>query len=129
MSIVCANGHCFIHDGCFWVSSRPVTHAALPSCFHLDHLPLIGAAHESVDRNRAGDVSELHVEWVALAVGVERLLVEAVGPRTHERDSVQPGRLRSELVDGRRSETKNVLPLDLHLVGHSPTDVMIETTV
>src|SRR5678816_194161 len=35
-------------------------------------------------RDRAADVAEAHVEGVSLAVGVERLLVEAIDPRAHE---------------------------------------------
>jgi hypothetical protein len=54
----------------------------------LEHLPLIGAAHETMNRNIACDVAELHVEGVPLAVGVERLFVEAVRPRREQRDAV-----------------------------------------
>ena len=54
------------------------------SALRLDHLPLVGRLQKAVDRNRAAHVAELHVERVPLAVGVERLFVEPVGPRRRE---------------------------------------------
>src|SRR5678815_3629533 len=50
------------------------------------------------DRYRAADVPQLHVEGIALSIRVERLLIEAVGPRTDERNAAQP-RARLELLD------------------------------
>ena len=110
ISIVCANGHCLSHAGWRKNSSRLVTQADLRVGLDLDHLPLVGRRQEAVNRNRAADVAQLHVERVALAVRVERLLVEPVGPRAEERNAAHR-RLRLELVDRRVRPAQHVLAL------------------
>ena len=81
---------------------------------HFDDLPLVGRAEEAVNRDGAADVAERHVERVAAAVGVERLLVEPVRPRAHERNAIEPG-LLAEVVDRPVGEAEDVLALDRHL--------------
>ena len=58
----------------------------------VDDLPVRGEGEEPVNRPRPAHVPEIHVEGVTFPVGVERLLVEPIGPRTEERNAAQPGR-------------------------------------
>ena len=69
-----------------------------------------------MDRNRAADVSELHVEVVLLPVRIERLLVEPVRERREQWYAIEswPG---AEILDGRKLHADDVLSLDDHLVG------------
>ena len=90
--MVCANGHCFIHAGCRKNSSRLVTQADAVVRLELDHLPLVVGGQEAVNRRRAANVPDVHVERVPLPVRIKRLLVEAVRPRADERNAAQsPG--------------------------------------
>ena len=56
---------------------------------------------------------KLHVERVALAVGIERLLVETVRPWTDEWNAAQC-RPRLECLDRRVGPAQDILALHLH---------------
>ena len=82
-----------------------------------DQLPVGIRRQKSVDRNRAANVAERHVERIAHAVGVERLLVEAVRPRPEERNPAHR-RFGLEVLDRRVGPPQHVRALDLHFEGH-----------
>jgi hypothetical protein len=98
----------------------------------LDHLP-DRPAQETVDGMVAAHVAETHVQRVALAVGVERLLVETIGPRRQKRDAersedvvaVDRHRRRQVTRQGRdrhRGPVRSVL--ELHEVGRAAHRVL-----
>src|SRR4030095_11242717 len=65
---------------------------------NFNHLPLIVTGEKSMDGNRAAHIPETHVKGISLSVGVERLLVETVGPGAEEGNPAQR-RSRPELLD------------------------------
>ena len=70
-----------------------------------------------MNRMRAADVSELHVERVLPAVRVESLLVEPVRPWREQRHAGEAG-ARSELVERCVRKVEDLVTLDFHPEGH-----------
>src|SRR5215472_9609311 len=58
-----------------------------PVCLELGNLPSRGLREKSMNGDCSTDVSQGHVEGVLLTVGIERLLIETVGPRSKEWDA------------------------------------------
>ncbi len=78
--------------------------------------PLRRRRQKAMYRNRAADVPEAHVERVALAVGVERLFIETIDPRTHERDAGLI-RIGFERVHVGVRPAQDVVPFHCHAEG------------
>jgi hypothetical protein len=78
--------------------------------------PVRYGGQKTVNWNGAAHVSQLHVEGVPLAVGVEGLFIEAIGPRPDEWYSAHCG-VRFERLDRREGPPQNVRAVDFHLEG------------
>jgi hypothetical protein len=86
--------------------------------FHGDDFPL-GVAQHAVDRQLVAvevHVPESQIELAVLAVGVEPVFIDAVGPGGQEGNAAE-SRLRRKLGDGVEWKVQNVLSVDFHLVG------------
>jgi hypothetical protein len=88
----------------------------LTICAHVGDFPLGRRCQKPVDRVRSANVSQRHVERVAFAVRIKRLLIEPVGPWRKEGNADRAG--ASFVLGGRfEGETKDVVSLHFHFDG------------
>ena len=86
--------------------------------FELRHFPVRRKQQQAVDRLLiliAPQIAQIGVQQVLLAVGIKRILIQAVGPRREKRHAAER-RLGFQLGQTFERRPQDVLPVDLHVV-------------